>query len=232
MHPAFADRIDRLNAAIGRAAAWARLFDRAGAVRRGGAALRVRHGLDLAAEVDHLRPRGAVHAGRRLDAARGRPCAGRRVLCRCLAAHQGAGSISAARCCCCCRSCWCWPGSRCPMWRARGRSWSARARPAALPLVFLLKTLIPLFALLMALQGVSQAIRAAHRAAAAEALTMAARRNPRRADGGRGLRPAVRRLSGGAHARRRVARLRRARSLARRDELRASSARCRSASSA
>src|SRR5262245_8592763 len=45
------------------------------------------------------------------------------------------------------------------------RSWSIfeRSREASgLPLVFLLKTLIPLFALLMALQGVSQAIRAVH----------------------------------------------------------------------
>lgn len=43
------------------------------------------------------------------------------------------------------------------------RSWSIleRSREASgLPLVFLLKTLIPLFALLLALQGVAQAIRA------------------------------------------------------------------------
>jgi TRAP-type mannitol/chloroaromatic compound transport system permease small subunit len=45
------------------------------------------------------------------------------------------------------------------------RSWLLleRSREASgLPLLFLLKTTIPLFALLMALQGVSQAIRAAH----------------------------------------------------------------------
>jgi TRAP-type mannitol/chloroaromatic compound transport system permease small subunit len=45
-----------------------------------------------------------------------------------------------------------------------GRSWSILERSqesSGLPLVYLLKTLIPLFALLMALQGVSQAIRAA-----------------------------------------------------------------------
>jgi TRAP-type mannitol/chloroaromatic compound transport system permease small subunit len=45
-----------------------------------------------------------------------------------------------------------------------GRSWAIfeRSREAnGLPLVFLLKTLIPLFALLLALQGVAQAIRAA-----------------------------------------------------------------------
>ena len=44
-----------------------------------------------------------------------------------------------------------------------GRSWSTleRSREASgLPLVFLLKTLIPLFALLMALQGVAQIVRA------------------------------------------------------------------------
>ena len=45
------------------------------------------------------------------------------------------------------------------------RSWAIMERSretSGLPLVFLLKTLIPVFALLMALQGVSQAIRAAH----------------------------------------------------------------------
>ena len=44
------------------------------------------------------------------------------------------------------------------------RSWTIleRSREASgLPAVFLLKTLVPLFALLMALQGISQAIRAA-----------------------------------------------------------------------
>ena len=44
------------------------------------------------------------------------------------------------------------------------RSWAILERSqeaSGLPLVFLLKTLIPLFALMMALQGVSQAIRAA-----------------------------------------------------------------------
>jgi TRAP-type mannitol/chloroaromatic compound transport system permease small subunit len=44
-----------------------------------------------------------------------------------------------------------------------GRSWSileTSRETSGIPAVFLLKTLIPLFALLMALQGVSQAIRA------------------------------------------------------------------------
>lgn len=46
-----------------------------------------------------------------------------------------------------------------------GRSWAtfeASRETSGLPAVFLLKTLIPVFALLMALQGVAQAIRAAH----------------------------------------------------------------------
>ena len=44
--------------------------------------------------------------------------------------------------------------------RAPGRSWSARRRASGLPLVFVLKTVIPVFAVLMALQGVAQAMRA------------------------------------------------------------------------
>ncbi len=46
-----------------------------------------------------------------------------------------------------------------------GRSWAileASRETSGLPFVYLLKTLIPAFALLMALQGVAQAIRAAH----------------------------------------------------------------------
>ena len=46
------------------------------------------------------------------------------------------------------------------MSRAPGRSWRRSRETSGLPAVFLLKTLIPLFALLMALQGVSQAIKA------------------------------------------------------------------------
>lgn len=41
--------------------------------------------------------------------------------------------------------------------------WERSRETSGLPVVFLLKTLIPLFALLLALQGVSQAIRAWHR---------------------------------------------------------------------
>jgi TRAP-type mannitol/chloroaromatic compound transport system permease small subunit len=50
-------------------------------------------------------------------------------------------------------------------WPYVARSWAIleRSREASgLPLVFLLKTLIPLFAAMMALQGASQAIRAVH----------------------------------------------------------------------
>ena len=46
-----------------------------------------------------------------------------------------------------------------------GRSWAILERSretSGIPAVFLLKTLIPLFAVLMALQGLSQAVRAAH----------------------------------------------------------------------
>ena len=70
------------------------------------------------------------------------------------------GSICSARCCCCCRS-----RSR-SIWFSLpyvARSWAILERSretSGLPLVFLLKTLIPLFALLLALQGVAQAIRA------------------------------------------------------------------------
>jgi TRAP-type mannitol/chloroaromatic compound transport system permease small subunit len=45
-----------------------------------------------------------------------------------------------------------------------GRSWAileTSRETSGLPAVFLLKTLIPLFAVMMALQGVAQAIRAA-----------------------------------------------------------------------
>ena len=51
------------------------------------------------------------------------------------------------------------------------RSWAVLERSqesSGLPLLFLLKTLIPLFALLMALQGLAQAIRAARQLAKAD----------------------------------------------------------------
>ena len=46
------------------------------------------------------------------------------------------------------------------MSRAHGRSWSARAKPADCRFVYLLKTLIPVFAALLVLQGIAQAVRA------------------------------------------------------------------------
>ena len=63
--------------------------------------------------------------------------------------------------------------SRRLMPRAPGRSSSARRRSSGLPLVFVLKTLIPLFALLMALQGIAQAIRALQRAGEAALMPLA-----------------------------------------------------------
>jgi TRAP-type mannitol/chloroaromatic compound transport system permease small subunit len=59
-----------------------------------------------------------------------------------------------------------------------GRSWDILERSretSGLPIVFLLKTLIPLFAVLMGLQGLSQAIRAANQLAAAPEARDAAR---------------------------------------------------------
>jgi TRAP-type mannitol/chloroaromatic compound transport system permease small subunit len=50
-------------------------------------------------------------------------------------------------------------------WPYVARSWAifeASRETSGIPAVFLLKTLIPAFALLMALQGVSQAIKAAN----------------------------------------------------------------------
>jgi TRAP-type mannitol/chloroaromatic compound transport system permease small subunit len=50
-------------------------------------------------------------------------------------------------------------------WPYVSRSWAileTSRETSGIPAIFLLKTLIPLFALTMALQGVSQAIRAAH----------------------------------------------------------------------
>ncbi len=47
------------------------------------------------------------------------------------------------------------------MWRAPGPFLKRSREASGLPFVYLLKTLIPLFALLIGLQGVAQAIRAA-----------------------------------------------------------------------
>ena len=79
---AFADRIDRLIAAIGRAVAWLCLF--VVVVQFAVVVLRYAFGIGSIwlTGVDHLCPCRVVHAGGGLDAGRGRPCPGRRVLCR------------------------------------------------------------------------------------------------------------------------------------------------------
>ncbi len=83
---------------------------------------------------------------------------------------------------------------RCLMSSAPGRFLNGSREASGLPFVYLLKTLIPLFALLIGLQGVAQAIRAA--------LVLSGRAAPRvepmseiarRRDGGGGLRAAARR---------------------------------------
>ena len=106
-------------------------------------------------------PCGGVHAGGGMDIADRRPCAGRHFLRASASARTKAlidlvGSAAAA-----------------VAVRARAvllsvpyaaRSWAIlehSQEASGLPLVFVLKTLIPLFAVLMALQGVAQAIRAA-----------------------------------------------------------------------
>ncbi len=69
-------------------------------------------------------------------------------------------SISAVRCCSCL------PFMLVLLWFALpyvARSWAileTSRETSGLPAVFLLKTLIPLFAVMMALQGIAQAIRA------------------------------------------------------------------------
>ncbi len=155
----FAGRIDRLNAAIGRAAAWACLF--VVMVQFAVVVLRYVFGLGsiwLSESIVY------GHAAMFMLASAwtlpqadtcGSTCSTptpRRAPRR--------WSISAARCCFSCRSWRCWPGSPGPMSRDPGRSWRCSRETSGIPAVFLLKTLIPVFALLMALQGVSQAIKA------------------------------------------------------------------------
>ena len=91
------------------------------------------------------------------------------------------------------------------------RSWEIfeRSRESSgLPFVYLLKTLIPLFAVLMALQGVAQAIRAARVLVRAAGTKLSHGADPRRHHGGRSVRAADGGLSGRAHACRHLARLR------------------------
>ena len=134
---------------------------RAGRVRRGGDALCARHRLDPPAGIGALRPRRPVHARRRLDAAGRRPRARRHLLCAGQPAPAGRSSTSSAPSSFCFRS-------RSRLRRCRcltsARSWAifeGSRETSGLPFVYLLKTLIPLFALLIGLQGIAQAIRAA-----------------------------------------------------------------------
>ena len=92
-----ADGIDRLIAAIGRAVAWLALA--IVLVQFAVVVLRYVFGIGSIwlTEIDHLRPRRLVHAGGGLDAAGRRPCAGRHLLRRRRAAHQGAGRPRSAR---------------------------------------------------------------------------------------------------------------------------------------
>jgi len=146
-----ADRIDRLTAAIGRTVMWCGL---AMVVLQ---VMVVLMRYVLASALSGSPRRSSMRMPRcswgvSLDAAAGRPCAGRYLLCRRRAAQPGrrrpprrgpaaaalllrAGLVRAALC---------------------GRSWAIleRSREASgLPLVFLLKTLIPVFAVLLGLQG-------------------------------------------------------------------------------
>ena len=157
----FADRIDRFNAAIGRTAAWAALF--IVLVQFAVVVLRYAFGIGsiwlsesiiyghaalfMLAAAWTLRENGHV----RVDvfyseASRAHQGVGR-FFRRAAAAHSvHAGARVRSRC------------------LTSARSWAILERSretSGLPAVFLLKTLIPLFAILFALQGISQAIRAA-----------------------------------------------------------------------
>ena len=89
-----------------------------------------------------------------------RPCAGRRVLCRSRRRARGRSSISLGT------LLLLLPFTLVLIWLSApyaARSWAILERSqeiSGLPLVFLLKTLIPLFAVMMALQGLAQAFRA------------------------------------------------------------------------
>lgn len=156
----FADRIDRLNTAIGRAAAWLAL-----------AIVLVQFALVVARYVFSY---GSVwltesvtygHATLIMLAAAWTLSAGGHVRVDVFYAHAGprtralvdlAGSLLLLL-----------PFMLMLLWLSvpyAARSWSIFERSqevGGLPLVFLLKTLVPLFAFLMALQGTAQAIRAA-----------------------------------------------------------------------
>ena len=182
---------------------------RAGRVRRRGDALCARPRLDPAAGIGALRACRPVHAGRRLDAAGRRSCARRHLLRAGEAAHARRSSTSSARSSFCCPSPSRLSALSLPYVGALvgdSRRLAGDERPAVR----------------LSAQDADPAVRAAdrparrragdpRRAGAAPGRRCAdIERNPRRRDGGRRLRAAARRLSGGADARRRVARLCRA----------------------
>jgi TRAP-type mannitol/chloroaromatic compound transport system permease small subunit len=156
-----ADRIDRFNAAIGRAVAWAALFIvlmqfavvllryllGAGSIWLSESVIYGHAALLMLAAAWTLRENGHV----RVDVLYARAPA------RTKAMVDLAGALLLLL-----------PFMLVLLWFGVpyvGRSWDILERSretSGLPLVFLLKTLIPLFALMMALQGISQAIRAAH----------------------------------------------------------------------
>ena len=202
-HCLLADRIDRLTAAIGRAVAWLALV----IVLLQFALVVARYVLGFGSIWLHrnggLRPCRAVPAGGGLDAARRRPCARRRVLRatprrarRALidlarrapaAAAVRAGAAVAV-------------GALCRALLGDPRTLAGDR--AACRWCSCSRRLIPLFAVLMALQGVAQAIRARRRPARPDrAALMPLAEILAIADGRRGLRRADGRLSGGADAR-------------------------------
>ena len=155
----FAGRIDRLNAAIGRAAAWACLF--VVMVQFAVVVLRYVFGhgsIWLSESIVYGHAAMFMLASAWTLAAR-RTRAGGRVLRRRVAAHQGAGrSLRRAAAAAAVHG-----GAGLVRLPYVARSWAIlemSRETSGIPAVFLLKTLIPVFALLMALQGVSQAIKA------------------------------------------------------------------------
>ena len=160
LQTALADRIDRLTTGIGRAVAWlalavvllqfalvvARYLFGLGSIWATETVIYAHATLFMLAAAWTLRAGGHV----RVDV----------FYAEATPRTQGNDRSRRQRCCCCCRSRWCWSGCRVPY---AARSWAILERSqetSGLPLVYLLKTLIPLFAVLMALQGIAQAIRA------------------------------------------------------------------------
>jgi TRAP-type mannitol/chloroaromatic compound transport system permease small subunit len=158
---AFAERIDRLNAAIGRAAAWASLF--VVLVQFAVVVLRYVFGhgsIWLSESIIY------AHAAMFMLAAAWTLKAGGHV--RVDVFYADASPRTKALVDVCGSVLLLLPFMAVLAWFAWpyvARSWAileASRETSGIPAVFLLKTLIPAFALLMALQGVSQAIKAAH----------------------------------------------------------------------